>query len=134
MKRINLTESQWLELDSAATNIAKAIQRKLPIGWKLTVGNIKSRVYDSYISSLNSYDPLKNTSPVAYCLMFAKKSAYSELMAEYRRLKNQDTLYCLGELDDGDDDEYCQHKHGVAEVACDVKFPMSELESKDDCA
>ena len=49
MKRINLTESQWLELDSAATNIAKSIQQKLPSDWKLNVGDIKSRVYDSYI-------------------------------------------------------------------------------------
>lgn len=116
MKRINLTESQWLELDSAATNIAKAIQQKLPSDWKLNVSDIKSRVYDSYIATLNSYDSTKNTSPVAYCLMFAKNSTHSALIAEYRRLKQQDDLYAIGELDDSDDDNRCRHKHGVAEV------------------
>lgn len=133
MKRINLTESQWLELDSAATNIAKSIQQNLPSDWKLNVSDIKSRVYDSYISTLNSYDPAKNTSPVAYCLMFAKNSTYSALIAEYKRLKQQDTLFVIGELDDSDDDDYCPHKHGVAEVPHNTQFPMKDIESKDDC-
>ena len=120
MKRINLTESQWLELDSAATNIAKSIQQKLPSDWKLNISDIKSRVYDSYIATLNSYDPTKNTSPVAYCLMFAKNSTYSALIAEYKHLKQQDDLYVIGELDDGDDDNSCRHKHGTAEVPYDT--------------
>lgn len=120
MKRINLTESQWLELDSAATNIAKSIQQKLPSDWKLSVSDIKSRVYDSYIATLNSYDTTKNTSPVAYCLMFAKTSAYSALIAEYKHLKQQDTLFVIGELDDGDDDDYCPHKRGTGDVPYDT--------------
>lgn len=133
MKRINLTESQWLELDSAATNIAKSIQQKLPSDWKLNVGDIKSRVYDSYIATLNSYDPTKNTSPVAYCLMFAKNSTYSALIDEYKRLKQQDDLYVAGELDDGHDDDRCRHKHGIAEISHNMQFPMEELENKDAC-
>lgn len=136
MKKLDLTERDWLALNDQSLIIAKKIKSRLPDDWKLAVDDIRTYVYDAYIAILNSYDPSKKIEgtsfcAAAYCWKYAEKATYSGLMQEYHKLKLQDTLYAIGELDDGDDDDFCTHKRGKADVSETTDFPMKKIEDKD---
>lgn len=63
--------------------------------------------------------------------MWGEKNVLKKLLAEYSRLKKQDTLYALGELDDGNDGDVAKHHvaEGIAEEHIDL---ASQLELNDD--
>lgn len=88
--------------------ISNKIRQRLPKDWQLTLDEIESAVYDTFIKLLNNYND-GAMSPTSYCFQFAEKYTYRDLIREYRRLKNQETLDALyGE--DYNDDEPCKHK------------------------
>lgn len=104
---IKLTDADWLKLRDFNKVISKKIKQDIPVDWDLSLEEIQSAVYDTYIKLLSNYK-LGAMSPTSYCWQYAEKWTYNTLMAEYRRLKQQyeyDDLF--GE--DKDDDEPCRH-------------------------
>ena len=111
---IRLTEKDWLKLRDFNKLISNKIRQRLPEDWQLTFDEIESAVYDTFIKLLNNYVE-GAMSPTSYCFQFAEKYTYRDLIREYRRLKNQETLDALYS-EDKDDDKPCRHKHGIGEV------------------
>lgn len=113
MRKLNLSEQDWLKLRDFNKIIAKQIQSRLPSDWYLTIEDIEGAVYDTFIKLLNNYKE-GAMSPTSYCWQFGEKWTYQTLIAEYKKLKNEvniDELYS-----DDKDDELCRHKYGVGEV------------------
>jgi len=125
---IKLTEQDWLKLRDFNKTIAKKIKQRLPEDWQLTLSEIESALYDTFIKLLNNYVE-GAMSPTSYCYQFAENYTYRDLIREYRRLKNQETLDALyGE--DKDDDEPCRHKHGIGEVSALTVDERDSLDRK----
>ena len=115
MQKYNLSEDDWLQLDSNATILAKNIAAKLPVDCKLSISEIKSTIYDAYIYLLEKFDSTKNNNLMAYIRMYVRKITYSMIIKEYKWLKNQETLDDIfGE--DFDDKKPCKHQYGKTEV------------------
>lgn len=111
---LKLTEKEWLKLRDFNKKIAINILARLPEDWKLPLEDIEGAIYDTFINLLNNYKD-GAMSPTSYCWKFAEQYTYRNLMREYKRLKNQDTLDQLyGE--DYNDNEICRRKYGVGEV------------------
>ena len=114
MKRLNLTENDWLKLRDYNVVIARHIKNRLPLDWQLTTEEIEGAVYDTFIRYLNNYEQ-GTMSPVSWCYKYAEQATYRDLIREYRKLKAQDTFDALYGEDD-DDDQPCRHKYGKGDV------------------
>lgn len=111
---MKLTEQDWLKLRDFNKKIAASIQQKLPDDWAITREDIEGAVYDTFIKLLAKYKP-GALSATSWCWQHGEKWTLTNLLAEYKKLKNQVTLDDLyGE--DKDDDEPCNHKYGRGEV------------------
>lgn len=114
MNALNLTEKDWLKLRDFNKAIAKRIQMRLPADWCLTIEDIEGAVYDSFIKLLEGYKP-GAMSPTSYCYQFGEEYTFRDLIRQYKKLKQFDSIDELyGE--DKDDDEPCRHKYGIGEV------------------
>ena len=101
---MEITEKTWLTLNDYSYKIACSIQKKLPSDWYLDLEEIRSEVYQTFIDLIEDYKD-GAMSVATWCWRYGEKKTMNKLLTEYHRLKNQDTLYALGELDDGDDDD-----------------------------
>lgn len=129
MKKYNLSENDWLQLDSNATILAQSIKAKLPIDYNISISEIKSVIYDSYIYLLDKFDSTKNNSLMAYIRMYVGKITYSTIIKEYKRLKNQETFdYIFDE--DFDDDEPCKHSYGKGNIKSLTVDNRKNIENK----
>ena len=107
-----LTEKDWLKLRDYDKSIALRVQARLPGDWYLTLEEIESAVYDTFIKLLRNYEPGAQ-SATSYCWQFGEKYTYRDLMREYGRLKKQ-VVYDESEPDD--EDEYTErHQYGEME-------------------
>lgn len=130
MKKHNITSAEWLKIETYIKATITRLQRRMPTDWQPEYDDLHCVCFDAVLAILNSYKP-GSLSPSAYCYQFLEKTTFSELIKEYHKLKLQDTLYSLGELDDGDDGDFCTHKRGKADVSETTDFPMKKIEDKD---
>ena len=126
---MEITEQTWLTLNDYSQKIACRIQKKLPRDWPLEIEEIRSEVYQTFVDLIEEYKD-GAMSVASWCWCYGEKKTMNKLLTEYHRLKNQDTLYALGELDDGDDDDVVKPhvSNGVLEAH---KALATQLEKRD---
>ena len=112
-KTVMLSDADWLKLRDFSKAMAARLKKRLPCDWYLPVEDVQSAVYGTFIKLFNSYRP-GAMSVTSYCYQYAERWTYLTLMAEYRRLKNQDDLDAV--YGEDFDDEPCRHRYGSAEV------------------
>lgn len=105
---MEIKEDTWLKLNEYAKKIARMIQKKLPSDWPLGIEEIQSEVYQTFIKLIDNYKD-GAMSVESWCWRYGEKATLKKLHDEYNRLKKQDTLYAIGELDDGDDGDVVKH-------------------------
>lgn len=126
---MEITEQTWLTLNDYSQKIACSIQKKLPRDWPLEIEEIRSEVYQTFIDLIEEYKD-GAMSVASWCWRYGEKKTMNKLLTEYHRLKKQDTLYAIGELDDGDDDDVVKPhvSNGVLEAH---KSLATQLEKRD---
>lgn len=105
---MEIKEETWLKLNEYAKKIACMIQNKLPSDWPLEIEEIQSEVYQTFINLIACYKD-GAMSVESWCWRYGEKATLKKLLTEYHLLKKQDTLYDIGELDDGDDGDVVKH-------------------------
>ena len=95
--RLNITEKDWLKLRDFNNIFAREIQQSLPSDYELTLEEISSAIYDTYISLSKSYKT-GAMSFTSYCYRYAKKCTLHNLLSEYNRLKQQDSELDISEI------------------------------------
>lgn len=108
--KLNLTNADWLKLKNYNEIFAKEIQQSLPVDWPLTLDEISGSIYDTYISLAKLYKE-GTMSFTSYCYRYAKQYTLRNLIREYKKLKQQDTLFAI-ELEE---DEF-KIKHQILEL------------------
>ena len=101
---MEITNELWDELKVHAEKTALYVKSKLPKDWDLEHKEILSEVYWTFVELMTKYKE-SSVSPASWCCIYGGKATLKRLYDEYHRLKKQDTLYAIGELDDGDDDD-----------------------------
>lgn len=95
--RLNLTEKDWLKLRDFNNIFAREIQQSLPSDYELTLEEISSAIYDTYISLSKSYKT-GAMSFTSYCYRYAKQYTLRDLLSEYNRLKQHDSELDISEI------------------------------------
>jgi hypothetical protein len=108
--KLNITEKDWLKLRDFNNIFAKEIQQSLPIDWPLTLDEISGSIYDTYISLAKIYKD-GAMSFTSYCYRYAKQYTLHKLINEYKKLKQQDTLFAI----EPKEDEF-KIKHQILEL------------------
>ena len=126
---MEITEQTWLTLNDYSQKIACSIQKKLPRDWPLEIEEIRSEVYQTFIDLIEEYKD-GAMSVASWCWRYGEKKTMNKLLTEYHRLKKQDTLYAIGELDDGDDDDVVK-PHVTDGVLEAHKALATQLEKRD---
>lgn len=88
--KLNLTEKDWLKLRDFNNIFAREIQQSLPSDYELTLEEISSAIYNTYISLSKSYKT-GAMSFTSYCYRYAKKCTLHNLLSEYNLLKQHDS-------------------------------------------
>ena len=127
---MEITNELLDELKVHAEKTAAYVKSKLPKDWNLEHKEILSEVYWTFLTLMTKYKE-SSVSPVSWCCIYGGKATLKRLYDEYHRLKNQDTLYAIGELDDGDDDDVVKRQvsNGVFKGSKDL---ATQLEKRDE--
>ena len=88
--KLNLTEKDWLKLRDFNNIFAREIQQSLPSDWELTLEEISSAIYDTYIRLTRLYKT-GAMSFTSYCYRYAKQYTLRDLLSEYNQLKQHDS-------------------------------------------
>lgn len=95
--KLNLTHTDWLKLNDWNNILAKEIQQSLPFDWQLTLDEISSYIFDTYISLAKLYKE-GAMSFTSYCYRYTKQYTLRKLLIEYRRLKAQENDFDISEI------------------------------------
>lgn len=129
---MQITNELWAKLEPHVENTVAYIKSKLPKDWKLEHNEILSEVYLTCVELLAKYRK-SSVSPVSWCCMYDGKKTLKKLYSRYHSLKKLDTLYALGEIDDGDDGDVVKRyvTRGIAEEPKDLaeQLEMNDLVS-----
>ena len=98
---LNLSNADWLKLKYYNEIISKEVQKKLPSDWQLSLAEISSYVYDTFFRLSKTYRNGKS-SFTSYCYKYATLCTLNVLFREYKRLKNQQTLFDIEEPEEDD--------------------------------
>lgn len=126
MKKLNLTECDWLKLSDYCKIIAHRIMQRLPSDWYITEMDIQGNVYDTIVHLLSIYHDGKQ-SPVSWCYTYAESYTYRDLMREYKRIKRNIQITTSS----NDDDDEVRHSTGEGDVKELTVSDDSRIEARD---
>ena len=98
---LNLSNADWLKLKYYNEIISKEVQKKLPSDWQLSLDEISSHVYDTFFRLSKNFKQ-GECSFTSYCFKYATLCTLNVLFREYKRLKNQQTLFDIEEPEEDD--------------------------------